>query len=1367
MGYKLFYTVFCFLLFVISPYSLDAQYSKMRFNYLTPDDGLYSDHIYAFCRDYKGCIWIGTVDFGLNKWDGNKISGYRYKKGEKGSLSHDGISCIFEDSKKNLWVGTFNGLNLYNRNEESFTVFLNDSDDIISENNTINAIFEDRKGNIWIATGDGLKKWIKEENRFLTYHIQSKDYSAKRIMSVVEDSNGSLWVATYARGIYKFDPKKESFTVYDDPTIDFGNIDPLKDLCIDKHDNLWIACNSGGLISFTPSTCKFEQYGAKGDHKGTNSKLLRKIIEEDDRYMLIATDHGGINRFDRINRTFEYITYEENKENGLNSNGLWTIYKDPEGILWVGTSSGGVNYYNPKKDLFKTFRHNSGNPGSLCYNAVLSMFEDSEGLIWIGTNGGGLSIFDPKTERFKNYKHDPANPNSLGSNVILSITEDKEHNIWLGTWGNGLNCYNKKTGKFIHYVHNENDKTSLKTNIVWYILPDQNGNIWVSIPDGIDIFDKNKGVIKEFRPDSKNKHALSHHTINAIYKDYDQNIWICTQNGINLYDAKSNSFIVFKNFPDNSIISFLKDKEGCFWVGSNKKGLYHFKLDGTIIDTFRFSQGEYDSKVSGILEDNKFNLWLSTDDGLIKFNKKNKSFKRYSTSDGLQGRLFSMGLLKSHTGQMYFGGYNGFSTFHADSLKKDNDYIPVISLTDFQIFNKPVSIGAEGSPLKKSISETEEITLSYRQSTFSFEFTAISLTHPEKQLYAYKMEGYEKEWNYTTADRRYVTYTNLDAGSYIFRVKGSNNDGVWNQTGISLKINILPPWWRTWWAYSLYLLVFVAIIYFVVKYILTQNQLALARMEANKLHEIDQLKLNVFTNISHEFRTPLTLIMGPLEKFIKDENASGLDKSLLNLMYRNSQRLMRLINQLLDFRKLEAGQLKLNLTHDDIIIFIVNIAETFKQYAEKRNIKYQIVHEVESLQNLFDPDKLDKILYNLLSNAFNYTPDNGEITIAVETINDGITDFVEIKVKDNGIGIPKEALSSVFNIFYQVEGNAPIKAEGTGIGLSLVKELVNLHNGHIYVESEVGKGSIFTVQIPLNIKQQPTSPQAITKAGNIFITSKLSSESIKADENLNNSNENRGDDDTNIVLIIEDNDDLREYLEIELSPFYRVIKAKDGLGGMNEAIENIPDIIISDIMMPGIDGIELCNRLKANAHTCHIPIILLTARQSLEHKIEGIESGADDYITKPFSAQFLLARIKNLIFSRQRLKDYFNKTIITSDTIEFKVNKSDENFINRTQQTIENNYHKPDFDIEEFASLMNMSSRQLFRKIKALTNQTPNALIVNCRMRHASELLIEGSATVYEIAYATGFTDPSYFTKVFVNQFGIIPSSYKEKHDNK
>lgn len=1074
------YLLISFLCF-LDVFSSYAQLHYAKFDHLTINDGLSSNRISAFCRDRKGNMWIGTSDAGLNKFDSYQITLYQKDVNQPGSISDNSVTFIFEDRKNNLWVGTQDGLNLYNTDFDSFTVFKNDSADIKSlSNNFITSIIEDKTGNIWIATenGGGLNKWTPGKEGFIHYKISDieSDSRVNSFTSLCQDDAGNLWIGNRSHGLYCFHPESGTFILYDDPAVDFGNNVP-KNIFVDDQGLIWIASRAG-LISFDPFTSKFEHFGTKADGKGTSNSLVRQVIQEDHNHLVIALNQGGLNILDKASRTFEYIGYDDKNGDGLNSPSIYVIYKDYENILWVGTPDGGVNYYIPQKDGFKLFAHRANNPNSIPYNIVVCFYEDSEGFIWIGTAGGGVSLFNPKTESFSNYNFDPSNPYSISGNAIRCITEDKEKNLWFGTFNSGLNRFDRQTGRFYHYLPNNKNLLNISSNRIWHMITDHNDNIWLGGTDtGIDVFNEKDGVIKRFRADQGIPNSLSSNRVWLISEDLEKNIWVCTSTGLNLYDSINNTFKVYANFPDNDIRAFCKDKSGNLWAGTFQSGLILFKPDGSIVKIYNTTNGLPNNTIHAIVEDNYHNLWISTNRGISQFNYITQKFRNFTFKDGLQSNQFyPQSFLKTRNGEIYFGGYNGFNSFYPDSLKF-NDLISPVYITDFQLFNKKVPIAVPGSPLKNNISETKEITLSWDQSVFSFQFLAINFSHPERTQYAYMMDGFEKDWNYTDASRRYVTYTNLDPGEYTFKVKASKNDGVWRESDseTSVRIIVRPPWWGTWLFRIMAILAIVLLVgsFYLSRVRNLRNQKIilekLVAIKTSELIESNAAKDRFFSIIAHDLRSPLGAFIGltqVLAEGIQSKTKEEM-KAIIVIMKESATNVYGLLENLLDWSRLKMGKLDIVPETFNVKQKITASITILTELARKKGI---VIHcsLPDDLEIYGDTHMFETVIRNLVSNAIKFTRKSGEISVSAEAMMDH---SVCVKIRDTGIGMDKELIDQLFLLNATNNRKGTAGEPSSGLGLLLCKEFIEKHGGRIWVESEPDKGSTFQFILPLNTKR--------------------------------------------------------------------------------------------------------------------------------------------------------------------------------------------------------------------------------------------------------------------------------------------------------
>jgi len=1386
-------------LFLLCSFSFNAQTEELQFESLTVEQGLSANAIITTLQDSRGFLWIGTYS-GLNRYDGYKFTVYKNIPGDSNSLSDSKIRSLYEDKTGTLWIGTWEGgLNKFEREKEIFTHFKFDSTSPYSiSDNEIFSICENKAGELYVGTGDGgLNRFNRKNNQFTHFTHNPDDttsISSNTIKSIYIDNFDILWIGTYG-GLNKLQLNNKQITPPDnnssvndneefspkfiryvhnpnDPTSLSNN--KVISIYEDSFGNLWIGTHGGGLNKFDREKEKFTRYiNNPYDASSISGNNIYSIYEDNSGELWFGTYDKGLNKFNRATEEFTRYAYDLNNPTSLNDNSIFSICQDDCGILWFGTW-GGLNNYCKRKNII-TYKYIPGNPKSLSDNQVQVIFEDKFGVIWIGTNNGGLNRFDGKGKGFTHFVHDPNNPFSISSNAINSICEDESGMLWIGTDGGGINKFDGRTNKFYSYVNDPNDSSSLRNNGIVQIFKDNNGDMWISTGGGgIDKFDKENERFIQYTHGPNDSYTLNDELVGAMFEDKSGVFWIGTYGGglIN-FDREKNTFtryLLSSNDPtsisNNNISKIYEDKKGNLWIGTYGGGLNKFNREVNQFKHYNQAEGLPNDLIYGILEDDIGNLWISTNKGLSKFNPDTEIFRNYDAKDGLQSDEFNLASFQSNSGEMYFGGNNGFNVFHPNNIK-DNDQIPNIVITDFQLFHRPVPVGFDEfnnrSILEKSITETKAIELNYDDYVISFEFAALDFHAPEKNKYAYIMEGFEENWNYTDASRRLVTYTNLDHGEYIFRVKGSNNDGVWNEAGASLRIIITPPWWSTWWAYTLYwfsvILLLISIRTYDLKRQRLKHQLELEHEHSEKLEEVDYMKSRFFANISHEFRTPLTLILGPSETII-EETLEEKTKKKAGSIKRNANRLLNLINQLMDLSKLEAGRLKLEASYGNIVTFIKGVTMSFESLAEKKDIVLKVKSPNDEIGLYFDKEKMEKIFTNLLANAFKFTPGGSKITIsAKETENNS----VEIKVKDLGIGIPEKELPKLFDRFYQVDGSQTRERGGTGLGLALTKELVELHLGSIKVESELKKWTEVTITLPLG--KEHLLPEEIVvvdetpEEGKILVEEEGESKSMQVDKPLL---EDIAKDKT-IILVVEDNTEVRDYIKDSLESEYFIVEAANGEQGLQKAEKTIPDLVISDIMMPKMDGNELTRRLKNDERTSHIPIILLTAKSEQESKLEGLETGADAYLTKPFNTKELQIRIKNLINLRRKLQQKFSGgKIDIKKGEEKKLSRLDEKFMKKVAEVVDKHISEEEFSIEEFGKEVGMSRMQIHRKLKALTGKSASHFIRSIKLSKAKEMIREHEATIAEIAYSLGFSSPAYFTRCFKEEYGYPPSEFAD-----
>ena len=1389
-------TALCIFQPAISLYGQTSELKIENIKFLPIEGRLSEGTVTSIVQDYRGVMWFGTR-FGLNRYNGIDFSVYEHEYDDSTSLSNSYINYLLEDSNQSLWVGTANGLNLYNRNGDSFKRFLADPKNKKSlSHSAVYTIFEDSKKNIWVGTEKGLNKYNPEDQSFTKFFHDPEDpnsLSHNYIRAIFEDSRGNICVGTYGGGLNKYNAESNQFTSYSHSVSDSTSLSSnhIRVAFKDKNGAVWIGTKGGlNLLIENDGDFKFKQFKHEiGNPNSLSHHIVSAIGEDEMGDLWVGTENGGLSIYNKDRKKFFNYAHDPLNPTSLMHNSIWSIYRDNVGTMWLGLLNKGVNKWDKFQSKFKQYNINSSGNG-LSNSNVTSFAEDDAGNLWIGTDGGGLNYFNRSTNNFDHYFHDPVDKSSLGSNAVTALLVDSEDDLWVGAWEGGLSFFDKSKGSFINYKHDPLDPNSISSNNIFSIIEDRKGRLWIAaFEGGLDMFDKKTQSFTHYYHNPFDSSSLCHNKVFELFEDSKGNIWIGTEGGgLSVMHFDNNgkaSFTHYKHNPEDptslggdAIINIIEDRDNNIWIGTFGGGLSCFFPDKKQFKTYRKEDGLPNNVVHAILEDDKENLWISTNDGIARFNIKNETFRVYSQADGLQAQEFTRGAaLETKKGEFFFGGVNGFNTFFPDEIYH-NPHIPPVYITDFRIYGKQVKPGDPDSPLTRHISDTEKIILNDDQNVFSFEVSALNYTQASENQYAYKLEGFDKNWQYI-GTRRNIYYTKVPQGTYTFRVKGSNNDNKWNEIGSSIQITILPPWYATWWAYSLYVIVGLALLYLYQRNLIyrerLKSDLKMEHLEVTKMQEVDQMKTNFFANISHEFRTPLTLILGPL-KAMQAGRFEGDLKGQLKMMIRNGDRLLRLINQLLDLSKLEEGKMKLKASEIDIISFSEPIVENFIILGKSKKIKLNFNAPENGIRVFFDPDKFEKILFNLLSNAIKFTNEGGVINISF-TIQDRIIDpghngrqnqqFINLRISDNGIGIKSEELSSIFNRFYQANNAIKGDMKGTGIGLSLTRELVELHRGTISVQSEEGAGTEFCVSLPLGSKHLSVDE----------IISNPSATSL-SDKNLDDFNglsvsqppeekkSCRVKPRANLaeVLIIEDNEDLRNYICNQLREHYNILEAKNGIEGLEKAQKRIPDLIISDVMMPEMDGYELCKKLKEGENTSHIPIILLTAKVSSENQKEGIMTGADYYMTKPFDAEILLLRVKNIIGSREKLESHIENNTILLAPKKVNLESSDEKFLKQALSCIEENMSNTEFGVEAFGDAMGISRMQLYRKLKELTGYSANEFIKSMRLKRASQLLEMGELNISEITYEVGFNDLKHFRACFKKEFGVNPSQFSKKH---
>jgi signal transduction histidine kinase/ligand-binding sensor domain-containing protein/DNA-binding response OmpR family regulator len=1358
--------------------ALWAQSNQYQFTRIGIEQGLSHYQINCIHKDRKGFMWFGSQS-GLNRYDGYQFKVFHHDLRDSNSLYNNYITSLLEDPEGRIWVNTRGGVNIYDPQTESLT---RSTDAALRRyqlpDPNITDILKDRQGNYWFAHANyGLYRYDPGQQKTKVIRAGSPEKEALQSDSLAdleEDAQGNLWIL-YRNGTLER-LNTQTFRVdYRNATIFQQYKGTLRDYRFyqDTDGDLWVYSGSGdvgqGIYYFNLSQQHFTSINTQSEGFRLNNNVVRGVIQDNKGLIWIATDHGGINLLNKKERTVAYLLNDPNDEKSLVHNSVYTLYKDDKAVIWIGLYKKGISYYHESIFKFPLYRYASDTKNDNS-NDVNAFAEDPSGNLWVGTNGGGLLYFDRSKNAFTPYVHNPRNPASLSNNVIVGMHLDREQKLWIGTFTGGLNMFDGK--KFTQYTHDPSRPESIASNNAWCIMEDSRQNLWVgTLGGGLDRFDRKENVFYHYKEWAEN--SVHSNYISSLLEDREGNIWVGTAYGIDVLYKNTEKFTHYlpeagnpESLSNYNINTLIEDSRGIIWVGT-LEGLNAFDKKTGKFRVFRKEDGLPDNTILAMLEDNQGDIWVSTPNGIshvkIQPNAANGKFscqfRNYDEEDGLQGRAFNeRAAIKSRQGELLFGGARGFNLFKPEMIGI-REVAPQVVLTDLQIFNKSVQVGEQQDGrviLQKALNETEKIVLEYGQNMFSIEFAALSYFQPGKNQYAYMLEGFNKDWLTTDAKARKVTYTNLNPSTYTFRVKAANSDGFWNEEGVRLSITVLPPFWKSPVAMMIYGALLIGTL-------LMARQITLARarmnfrieqerQEAHRMHELDMMKIKFFTNVSHEFRTPLTLVLTPLEKLLKNSKDAD-QKSQYLLIYRNARRLLNLVNQLLDFRRMEVQEIRLNATSGEIIRFLREVTASFTDLSEKKHIHFTFHSEIPELETAFDHDKLERILFNLLSNAFKFTPVNGSVSVrvkyAAEEQEEGHR-ALEIRVMDSGIGIPPEKHEKIFERFFQNEVPGSLVNQGSGIGLAITREFVKLHQGSIRVESIPDHGSSFVVKLPI----QAATSEAVYVSDPILEELSAHLEEVSVSAPANSAQARRP-----WLLLVEDNEDFRFYLKDNLKVFYNILEAANGKEGWRQTLTHVPDLIVSDVMMPEMDGIAFCRKIKNDPRTSHIPTILLTSRSTEEQKLEGFETGANDYITKPFNFEILQARIKNLIAQRKAAQKALQQRIDIKPS-EINVTSMDEKLIQKVLDLVEKNMGNPDFSVEELSREIGMSRVYLYKKLLSLTGKSPIEFIRTVRLKRAALLLEKSQLTVSEIAYQVGFNNPKYFTKYFKTEYKVLPSLY-------
>ena len=1326
-----------------------AQNAPVHFTSLSSKDGLLSNVVNAIIKDSLGLMWFATDD-GLIKFDGVNFTVYRSNTGDTNSLRSNSMLSLFEDKRGNLWVGTSGGgLSLYNRRKDNFTNFpASNRFGGFSTNAVIRSVCSDYAGKIWIAQIDGLYVLDPDTKSIKEMKLDTGTGSNRvrlTLFTVFEDSQHRIWVGA-DNGLYLYKREFDKFVRFTHNNADAKSLSSniVKAIAEDPFGNLWIG-TTDGLNRLLPNLSGFENYKNTGPHAIALSSNDIYCIAADKEGQLWIGTHEGLNKFNPQTNQVEVFVPEPDNIHSLTSKNIRCAYIDRQGIYWFGTFRGGINKYDKNGNLFNLKLSNAFQENSNKASIVSAFAESNHGTVFIGTDDEGLFEFNPATENMRRINF----PQKTTAPSIISLHHTRNNQLYIGSFAQGLFILDPTTGKMENLQRGSNPG-NLNSNDIFCMKEDSKGAIWIGTNgNGVNVL-QNKKVIAKFSPHPNTPDELRlpvNGYIRAFAEDRDGAIWIGSHGaGLAMYQPATRTWTVYtpnnSKLPGDKIESLLYDSHGQLWIGTFGGGLSMYNKATNRFTNFSEKDGLQNSTIYQIVEDLQGRIWLSSNSGICSFDPATKSFRSFNSQHGVQNNNFVHGSgIRLADGQVFFGGLQGFNYFDPAKLTINRNVTTVL-LTELKISNKPVVAGND-SPIKEHISVAQEIRLDYKQN-FALGFVALNYTNPKQNHYAYKLEGFDKDWNYTGTTNT-ASYTNLDPGHYTFRVKASNNDGIWSTRETRIQIYVKPPFWATIYAYTVYVLAIAGLLLYSRYRGITRLQKKFAleqeRQEAKRVQELDRLKIKFLTNLSHDFRTPISLIMGPVDQLITEENTTGrLDK--LQMIRRNARRLLNLVNQLLDFRKMEEHELQLQLSKGEFVSFIKEVCESFRDLSERKNIQFTFTSDISELHTQFDRDKMERILFNLLSNAFKFTLAGGSVSVglsAVEKQDDPHNTWVAVKVTDTGIGIPAAEQEKIFERFIQNNTAGQVLNQGSGIGLSITKEFVKMQGGTISVESMEGKGSIFTVLLPVKETTAsvviPAEPEAIPEILNI--------PSIPVQT----------------ILLVEDNEDFRFYLKDNLRNNYNILEAANGKEGWQKALANHPQLIVSDISMPQMDGIALVKKLKADKRTSHIPVILLTAMTGEEQQIQGLGTGANDYITKPFNFEILNAKIKSLLELKSTMQSTYTKQIKMAAP-DVSIESADEKLLQEIVSYLEKNITNPQLSVEALSKEAGMSRTTLYSKLLQLTGESPVEYIRSFRLARAAVLMEKSDMTIAEIAYQVGFSTPNYFSRSFKSKFNMLPSEY-------
>lgn len=1316
-----FITIFC------QAQSVEEHY---YFKNLSIRNGLSQNTVNAILQDRKGFMWLGTKD-GLNRYDGLSFRKFKHDAANPRSIGNSFITSLYEDFNGNIWVGTDAGVYIYYPEKEAFEEFDCQSLEKTRIERSVSMIAGDKQGRVWIAM---------EAQGMFCYDARQKllrNYPLSEISSNIKcftfDSGGTLWLGFYGDGLYYSKDNLATVHPYGSPEDGKREFEGgvITKIVQGNYNCLYIGSVKEGVSELNLTSGQVRNLLAI-DESG-ESIFCRDLLPYSDNELWIGTE-SGIYIYNLRTAQFIHLRASLYDSYSLSDNAIYALYKDREEGLWIGSYFGGVDYYPRQYTYFaKYYPKNIAN--SLHGKRVREFCRADDGTLWIGTEDGGLNHFNPKTKEFHFFEP------SAGFTNIHGLCMDGSH-LWVGTFSKGLRVIDTRTGVILRTYTEGHTSHSLNDNSIFSICRTSAGEIYLGTLFGLLRYNRTQDNFDRI-PELNGKFVYD------IKEDSYGNLWLATYaNGAYCYDVSARRWknYVFdaedeKSLPYDKVLSVFEDSYRQIWLTTQGGGFCLFHPDTETFTRYGLKDGLPNDVVYQIVEDDDRFLWLTTNNGLVRFDPKTMEMKVFSTANGLPTNQFNYRSgFKDEAGNIYLGSINGFVAFDPRTFA-ENRQVPAVAITDFLLFNKEVPVGETDSPLKSSITFSDKVVLTADQNSFSFRIAALSYQAPRMNKLMYKLEGFDEGW-LTIGESPLVTYSNLGYGDYVFKVKASNSDGVWNEQETSLHLSILPPFYLSGWAYCFYVLFFMGCLVCVIFYFKRRNYRKQHRqmemLEQEKEREVYHAKIDFFTNVAHEIRTPLTLIKGPLENIILKKEVDSETKEDLYIMKQNTERLLNLTNQLLDFRKTETRGFRLNFTECDVVAVLRETYLRFTSLAKQKGLDFILELPQECFMADVNQEALTKIISNLLNNGVKYA--STYLRISLETDEK----VFHIRTFNDGEMIPDTMKEEIFKPFVRLDKEDEVTT-GTGIGLALSRSLAELHQGSLMMEKgeEV---NCFCLTLPVNQDSTIT-----LSAENV---SQVEENSCGWEQEETDTKEKKP-----MILVVEDNPDMLAFVRKQLTTEYSVLTAMNGIEALAVLDNHYVNLVVSDVMMPQMDGFELCKTIKSDLSYSHIPVVLLTAKTNIQSKIEGLELGADAYIEKPFSVEYLLANISSLIHNREKLRQTFAKSpFVAANTM--ALTKADEEFIWKLNDIIQANLHNPEFSMEDMADALKMSRSSFYRKIKGVLDLSPNEYLRLERLKQAAQLLKEGKSRVNEICYTVGFNSPSYFSKCFLKQFGVLPKDF-------